>query len=113
MPRAQWTRWTSKKPLTYISLRALSNRWVTYPTCRPTCRVDREDVGDRKSDRSEPVNDEPVGVSSELSIVREPRVGAFNGPSRPEGPVPSPPKGALWWDPSTETPDRSNPMISS
>ena len=54
------------------------------PFC-PFDEFDGEDEGDREGDGGEPVGDAPVGVSAELPVVREPRVGALNGPSHPEG----------------------------
>jgi hypothetical protein len=39
-----------------------------------------EDECDREGDGGESVDDAPVGVAAELSVVRESRVGAFNGP---------------------------------
>ena len=55
------------------------------PSFCPFDEFDGEDEGDGEGALGEAVDDASVGVSAELSVVREPRVGAFNGPSHPEG----------------------------
>lgn len=44
-----------------------------------------EDEGDGEGELGEAVDVAPVGVPAELSVVREPRVGALDGPSHSEG----------------------------
>ncbi len=54
------------------------------PLVGPFDEFDGEDECDGEGELGEAVDDAPVGVPSELSVVREPRVGALNGPPHPE-----------------------------
>src|SRR5664279_4928267 len=55
------------------------------PSFGPFDEFHGEDEGDGECDLSESLPAEPVGVAAQLTKVREPGAGAFNGPAQSEG----------------------------